>query len=182
MKYKVFGKTKLKAQLYGILKYDYFHYPHAEEGPYRVFGNGASEIDSLLWAYKCWIHQMEKAERGYGLEQFFAGQDLSFPLPEGFQEQSRYTLASAGDLMAVDSMCYEYTEHLFDELKEFLFDADISCANLESTVNDNAPHRAQSEQVCSGQDEHEPCDVRAFFGRRSRHQFLCHCQQPHMGL
>lgn len=36
MKYKVFGKTKLKAQLYGILKYDYFHYPHAEEGPYRV--------------------------------------------------------------------------------------------------------------------------------------------------
>lgn len=72
MKYKVFGKTKLKAQLYGILKYDYFHYPHAEEGPYRVFGNGASEIDSLLWAYKCWIHQMEKAERGYGLEEFFA--------------------------------------------------------------------------------------------------------------
>ena len=148
MKYKVFGKTKLKAQLYGILKYDYFHYPHAEEGPYRVFGNGASKIDSLLWAYKCWIHQMEKAERGYGLEQFFAGQDLSFPLPEGFQEQSRYTLASAGDLMAVDSMCYEYTEHLFDELKEFLFDADISCANLESTVNDNAPiGRNQSKFV-----------------------------------
>ena len=94
---------------------------------------------------------MEKAERGYGLEEFFANQDLSFPLPEGFREKSRYSLASAGDLMAVDSMCYEYTEHLFDELKEFLFDADISCANLESTVNDNAPiGRNQSKFVPAG--------------------------------
>lgn len=148
MKYKVFGKTKLEAQLYGILKYRYFHYPHAETGPYKVFGNGADKTDSLLWAYKCWIHQMEKAEPGYGLEEFFAGQELDFPVPEGFSESSSYSLAACGDLMAVDCMCYEYTEHLFDELKEFLFQADLTCANLESTVYDKAPiGRNQSKFV-----------------------------------
>lgn len=83
-----------------------------------------------------------------GWKNFLPTRICQFPLPEGFREKSRYSLASAGDLMAVDSMCYEYTEHLFDELKEFLFDADISCANLESTVNDNAPiGRNQSKFV-----------------------------------
>ena len=148
MKYKVFGKTKLKAQWYGLVKYDYFHYPHAETGPYKVFGNGASEVDSLLWAYKCWIHQMEKAEHGSGIEDYFAGQKLEFAPPAGFHEESQYSLASCGDLMAVDCMCYEYTEHLFDEVKDFLFDTDISCANLESTVYDKAPiGRNQSKFV-----------------------------------
>lgn len=139
MKYKVFGLTKLKAQLYGILMYEYFHYPHAEKGAYKVFGNGASEIDSLLWAYKCWIRQMEKAEKGSGIEEFFRNQKLDFQLPEGFLPDKSYTLASCGDLMAVDCMCYEFTEHLFDELETFLFDVDISCANLESTVYNKAP-------------------------------------------
>lgn len=148
MKYKVFQKTKIEAQLYGLLRYRYFHYPHAESGPYKVFGNGADKLDSLLWAYKCWIHQMETVEPGSYLDEYLAGQKLHFDAPDGFVEKSSYTLATCGDLMAVDCMSYEYTEHLFDEVRDFLFDADISCANLESTIYDKAPlGRNQSEFV-----------------------------------
>jgi len=64
----------------------------------------------------------------------FKEQDLRFPLPEGFQEQSRVSLSVGGDLMPYEWIQKPYTQHLWDELGDFFFDADLVFANLETPL------------------------------------------------
>mgnify|MGYP006922417740 CR=1 FL=1 len=54
------------------------------------------KLEKLKWAYRCWVRQLERAEKGSGIEDYFAQQDLSFRLPQGFQEAGRTTISDGG--------------------------------------------------------------------------------------
>lgn len=136
MKYKVFKGGRLAAQICSVIFWNQFRYPQPVRGVYDVAGK---KMEKLKWAYKCWVHQLEAAEKGSGIEAYFAGQSLDFSLPENFVPKASLTMSAGGDLMAVDCLTYENTPQLFDGIRDFYFDADITCANLESTVYPKAP-------------------------------------------
>lgn len=136
MKYKTSKAVIAAARLASVVMWNEFRYPQPVKGRYDVATN---KKEKLKWAYRCWVRQLEVAEKGSGIEAYFAGQDLSFPLPQDFQEESRLTLSAGGDLMAVDCLTQESTPHLFDAIRDFYFGADLTCANLESTVWQGAP-------------------------------------------
>lgn len=122
--------------LCSLIFYEEFRYPQPQVGRYDVVSNF---FEQLRWAYRRYFNQLEAAERGSGIEEYFRRQVLEFPLPEGFEETVRIDLASGGDLLAVGVLSAENMPHVFDAVKDFYFSADIICANLESTVYDGAP-------------------------------------------
>lgn len=115
---------------------DAFLYPRPAKGPYEIADN---QEEKLFWAYKCWVQVLEQAEKGSGLEGFFRRQKLTFDLPDGFVERERLSVSAGGDLMAVDCIVPEFTGHLFDGIREFYMDAELTMANLESTVYEGGP-------------------------------------------
>ena len=137
-----FIQAYLKA--YRLLHWNEFKYPKPIKGRYGMSGN---KLEKMKWAYRCWVRQTEIAEQDSGIEAFFAGQDLRFTLPEGFISKAALSLSAGGDLMAVDIITPENTPHLFDDIRDFYLDADITCANLESTVFEGAPIGRNSRSV-----------------------------------
>lgn len=125
-----------KLKQYAASRGDAFRYPRPAKGAYEIANN---QDEKLFWAYKCWIQVLETAEKDSGLEEYFRGQKLKFNLPEDFEEQERISVSAGGDLMAVDCIVPEFSEHLFDDIHEFYMDADITMANLESTVYGGGP-------------------------------------------
>ena len=136
MKYKVNKLGCVLARIYSVIYWDEFHYPQPIQGRYNVIG---SLKEKLKWVYKIWIKQLEVAEKGAGIEAYFASQDLRFSPPNGFEKNACVSIAAGGDLMAVDVLTEANTPHLFDEIRDFYFDADITCANLESTIDPDVP-------------------------------------------
>lgn len=136
MKYKTSKNAIRLAKIASIFMWREFRYPQPEKGRYNVALN---KKEKLKWAYRCWVRQLEVAEKGSGIEAYFAGQDLTFTVPEKFEEASRLSVAAGGDLMAVDCLTYESTPHLFDAIQDFYFNNAFTCANLESTVCPSAP-------------------------------------------
>ena len=136
MKYKVNMKGIFYARIFSLLYWNEFHYPQPVKGVYDVTGN---LMEKVKWVYKIWIRQLEVAEKDSGIEEFFARQVLSFSPLEGFERQTSLSMSAGGDLMAVDVITEENTPHLFDDIKDFYFDADITYANLESTIYSGAP-------------------------------------------
>lgn len=121
---------------YAMSQGDSFLYPRPAKGAYEIANN---QEEKLFWAYKCWIQVLERAEKDSGLEEYFRGQKLEFCIPENFEETCRMSVSAGGDLMAVDCIVPEFTEHLFDDIHEFYMDADLTMANLESTVYAGGP-------------------------------------------
>lgn len=113
-----------------------FAYPRPAKGTYEIANNQA---EKMFWAYKSWIQVVERAEKGSGLEQYFSAQNLEFPLPEGFTPERSVSVSAGGDLMAVDCITDAFTHHLFDDIRDFYMDADLTMSNLESTVYSQAP-------------------------------------------
>lgn len=136
MKYKTSKPIQWLARAASVVMWNQFRYPQPVKDVYDVADN---TFEKLKWAYRCWIHQLERAEKDSGIEDYFSGQKMEFTLPEDFQVQEEVTMSAGGDLMAVDCLTYENTPHLFDEIADFYFGADITCANLESTVFHKAP-------------------------------------------
>ncbi|TGA99861.1 CapA family protein [Sporolactobacillus shoreae] len=127
--------TRAAVLLCSYIFYDAFHYPQPQVGEYDIAGN---KFEKLKWLYRYWINQLEVAEKGAGLEDYFSAQNLDFTL-ENFNVESKVSLASAGDLLAVDVLTPENTPHLFDGIRDFYSSADLVCANLESTVDKGRP-------------------------------------------
>ena len=134
--------TALKA--YRLLHWNEFKYPKPIKGRYDISDN---KLEKMKWAYRCWIRQTEIAEKDSGIEEFLSKQDLRFSTPADFIKQASLSLSAGGDLMAVDIITPENTPHLFDDIRDFYFDADITCANLESTVYETAPVGRNSAAV-----------------------------------
>ncbi len=118
-------------KLYSFLHKKKFQYPvYSEENLAYV------RLKDLMWlAYKMMLgHPMEKGEKDKHIEEHFANQNLEFVPPEGFIKNSTVVLSSGGDLLASRDARPDTTRHLWDEAREFLFNADICCANLETPV------------------------------------------------
>lgn len=114
--------------------YEDFHYPQPETGIYDI---AHSTADKLKWVYRYWFNQLEVAQRGSGLEEFFRGQVLQNHVAmdtSPVESVSRVSLSCAGDLLAVDVLTPENTGRLFEDIADFYSSADIVSANLESTV------------------------------------------------
>jgi len=140
-KYKVNKLGLFLAPIYSLIYWNEFHYPQPIKGRYDVTG---SLKEKLKWVYKIWIKQLEVAEKNSGIEEYFAAQNLQFAPPEGFENNTSLSISAGGDLMAVDIITEENTPHLFDDIKDFYFNADITCANLESTIYDEVPYGRNS--------------------------------------
>lgn len=126
--------------------YEDFHYPQPETGIYDIAHSAA---DKLKWVYRYWFNQLEVAQRGSGLEEFFRGQVLQNHVAmdtSPVESVSRVSLSCAGDLLAVDVLTPENTGRLFEDIADFYSSADIVSANLESTVySAQAPGRNGDE-------------------------------------
>ena len=136
MKYKTSKAVIAAAKLASVVMWNEFRYPQPVKGRYDVAVN---KKEKLKWAYRCWVHQLETAEKGSGIEEYFASQELDFSLPRGFVTEREMTMTAAGDLMAVDCLTEESTKRLFDGIRNFYMDADLTCANLESCIWEKAP-------------------------------------------
>lgn len=136
MKYKTTKVGIALAKAASVVMWNQFRYPQPVKGRYQVATN---KLEKLKWAYRCWVRQLEVAERGSGLEEYFRSQDLRFVVPEGFRPKARLTVAAGGDLMAVDCFTYEDTPHLFDAIADFYFKDVFTCANLEANLCPTAP-------------------------------------------
>lgn len=128
--------SRLAVLLMAYVFFDEFHSPQPETGVYDIAGN---PFQKLKWAYRHWLNQLEVAEPGSGLEDFFASHRLEFPrhrIPLGNRDEvATVSVSCAGDLLAVDVLTPERTPHLFDGIADFYSTADIVSANLESTVD-----------------------------------------------
>lgn len=122
--------------LLSLIFYGKFRWPQPQVGRYDVATN---YFEKIKWIYRYWFNQLEVAEKGSGIEDYFRRQVLAFPLPAEFEETARASLSGGGDLLAVDVLTEANMTELFDDVKDFYFSADIICANLESTVYSEAP-------------------------------------------
>ena len=136
MKYKTTKAGIVLAKAASVLMWNQFRYPQPVKGRYQVATN---RLEKLKWAYRCWVRQLEVAEKGSGLETYFRNQNLQFTLPEDFRPEARLTVTAGGDLMAVDCFTYEDTAHLFDGIRDFYFQDAFTCANLETNLCPTAP-------------------------------------------
>lgn len=118
---------QLKLRLKALAGGDRYRYSQPVEGNFNCLAPG--EFD--WWKYKYYIRQIEKAEKGKGIEQFFNEQDLSFQ-HGSFENESTFTLTAGGDLLPGSEITKKTTEHLWDDIQDFYFHADVVYANLES--------------------------------------------------
>jgi len=134
------NRARLAVLLMSYIFYDQFHYPQPETGVYEISGN---PFQKVKWLYRYWFNQLEVAEEGSGLEEFFESQVLNFFKlidPEfAYPPVRTFSVSCAGDLLAVDCLTPENTPHLFDDITDFYSTADIVSANLESTVDKKNP-------------------------------------------
>jgi poly-gamma-glutamate synthesis protein (capsule biosynthesis protein) len=95
--------------------------------------------ETMYWCFKYFVKYIEKAERGKGIEAFFDKQDLSFACTDGFVEKSSFTISAGGDLLPTEHLSVDNSGRLWDDVRDFYYDADLVTANLESPVTDAAP-------------------------------------------
>lgn len=108
-----------------------WRYPPARTGDVEEMGL----LDKVYWLYKAG-RPMERAVRGSGLEEHFAGQGaFDWTPPADFAVTGDLRLSAAGDLMSHPYLARS-GDSLYGELAALLFGADVSMANLECVVLD----------------------------------------------
>ncbi|MDF2671779.1 MAG: CapA family protein [Clostridiales bacterium] len=127
---------KLKYRIIGVLKGDKYRYSQPVQGDFNDLQPG--EFD--WWKYKYYIRQIEQAEKGKHIEEFFAKQNLDFSLPEGFVAKGTFKMTAGGDLLSGDQITTETTKHLWDDIAHFYFEnTDRVYANLETPIAASQP-------------------------------------------
>lgn len=127
---------KLKYRLLGLVKGDEYKHSQNVQGDFSNLQPG--EFD--WWKYKYYIRQIERAEKGSNIEEYFKKQDLTFSLPEAFEVTGKFTLAAGGDLLSGDQLTPETTKHFWDDVEAFYFNgADSIYANLETPIASSKP-------------------------------------------
>jgi len=126
-----------RALLYaiGLVKGEKYKYSQEYEDNFKYMDLG----EKLWWGYKSAIKQIEKAEKGKGIEEYFANQDLNFEPGESFDIKNKIVITAGGDLSSSEMITPENTEHLWEDIKDFYFSGDIVCANLEAPIVSSKP-------------------------------------------
>ena len=126
---------KWKLRILALAGGDRYRYSRPVEGNFNCLEPG--EFD--WWKYKYYVRQIERAEKGSGTEQYFRTQDLSFQAGPDFGRDGVFTLTAGGDLLPGECVTPASTEHLWDDIASFYFDADVVCANLETPLAFSKP-------------------------------------------
>jgi len=122
----------MKGLLHGIgaIKGERYKYSQEYEDNFKYMDLG----EKLWWGYKSVVRQIENAEKGKGIEEYFADQDLSFTSGAAFNADNKITISAGGDLSASELIFPDNTARLWDDVKDFYFSADIVCGNLECPI------------------------------------------------
>ena len=92
-------------------------------------------LNYMYWSYKS-AKPIIKSEIGSNLETYFAKQHLQINqslLPEGFQAEKLVKISAVGDLVPAKGI-ENSKEKFYAKVKELIFNADISIANLEFSL------------------------------------------------
>ncbi|MDR3552031.1 MAG: CapA family protein [Clostridia bacterium] len=124
----------LFVRIYGFFRGKKFRHSQVYEDNVTYMG-----FDEILWyGYKYLVRQIEDAEPGKGIEGYFAAQDFRFDT-DGFVESDSMLLSAGGDLLTTEKITPSNTAHIWDDVGDFFFDADIICANLETPLVPGRP-------------------------------------------
>jgi len=143
---------RLVCSAYAAFQKDHFRFSRATEGSYESM----RLRDKLRWAYKFYVRQVERAEKGKRIEEHFAAQDMTFVLPKGFIETARVICTAGGDILPAGHLNPSNMEHFWDDVSGFYSDADIVCANFESPITHSeilAPKSVKSVPVMNNSPE-----------------------------
>jgi poly-gamma-glutamate synthesis protein (capsule biosynthesis protein) len=92
-----------------------------------------SLLDKIYWGYKS-KNPLVLPEKGSRIDSSIRrSRSLAPAPPEGFKVTNRLTFAAAGDLIKVDGLEHS-KDLLYADIADFLFEKDISYANLESQL------------------------------------------------
>ncbi|MDZ7879525.1 MAG: CapA family protein [Saprospiraceae bacterium] len=94
--------------------------------------------DLLYFAYKYYVKPPEKHENREGGENFFLEHPPIFSI-QNVEPESTITLTAAGDLMPYAWIQPQFCAHLWDEIGDDFFSADITFANLETPIDTSKP-------------------------------------------
>lgn len=125
-----FALMKGLLQGIGAIKGEKYKYSQEYEDNFKYMDMN----EKLWWGYKSVVKQIENAEKGKGIEEYFANQDLSFAPGASFNIENKITISAGGDLSSSELIYPENTAHLWDDAEEFFFNADIVCGNLECPI------------------------------------------------
>lgn len=122
---------RLFLRLVGLIKGEQYRYSQEYEDNFKYM----DLEEKVWWGYKALIKQIEQAEKGKGIEEYFARQVLDFTPPDDFIRETQMTITAAGDLSASEIIYPESTQHLWDDIAEFYFSGDLVVANLEAPID-----------------------------------------------
>jgi Bacterial capsule synthesis protein PGA_cap len=95
--------------------------------------------DLLFFAYKYYLKPPLKDDAEGKVIDFFKNNPPNFSLPTDFKEISTIKMTAAGDLMPYEWIQPAFCEHLWDDIGDDFFDADIRFANLETPIDTSQP-------------------------------------------
>ena len=99
-----------------------------------------SRMARLYWTYKA-SRPVVRAEKNSGIEEYFKARrtDSRTPLlPEGFETAQSVAVSAVGDLMRAPGLGNS-RDRFYGRIHQLIFDADVTFANLESSVIDVDP-------------------------------------------
>lgn len=89
----------------------------------------------LYYTSKYLFTTVKKAERGSGLETYFRNTQVPADVKTRLKQSKVITIKTVGDLMCRRDLLEPASRHLWDEVGEYVFDADFVMGNLEFAVN-----------------------------------------------
>ena len=116
-----------------------WRYP-SNRDPEQWFSNDFKNIifNRMYLSYKL-AKPIKKAEKGSRLKEYFAEKrrQINQPLlPKGFQGKTSVTISAVGDLMNTKGL-ENSKDKFYSKIAELIFNADISIANLESSLTNS---------------------------------------------
>ncbi|MFD6700953.1 MULTISPECIES: CapA family protein [unclassified Microbacterium] len=141
--------------------------------------------DKLWWAHKFFVHPVEHAQRHTDIETRLTA-PLRFAPPRDFIAVDSITVTSAGDLLTSEHIRPETAAHLWDEVAEWAFSADLALANLETPVSPSRAQAAPPRSILKAPPLNSSREMlRVFTGSGSRFTFFStannHCLDQGIG-
>lgn len=88
----------------------------------------------IYFSHKYYYRAITLAEENSGLEQYFTEEKKEALRHDDFVPEQEMTLSAGGDLMPYAAINNSICEHLWDEIGDWFFDADLVTANLETPL------------------------------------------------
>jgi hypothetical protein len=94
-----------------------------------------STSDLLYFAYKYYYKSPTQDDADGAVVDFFQKHPPQYQKPSDFISAQKVTITAAGDLMPYEWIQPQFCPHLWDDIADDFFDADITFANLETPID-----------------------------------------------